>query len=75
MALSNQERVGKAMDLLRDGLNPFIEREMRSRFGDTWKAAVQSTLAYARQLHDQGDLPAGGFETQFTFAQALRRTR
>ena len=24
-----------------------------------------------RQLHDQGDLPAGGFETQFTFAQAL----
>ncbi|MDU6725433.1 MAG: DUF499 domain-containing protein, partial [Bradyrhizobium sp.] len=26
---------------------------------------------YARQLHDQSDLPAGGFETQFTFAQAL----
>jgi predicted AAA+ superfamily ATPase len=28
-------------------------------------------VAYARQLHDQGDLPAGTFETQFTFAQAL----
>ncbi len=28
-------------------------------------------MAYARQLHDQSDLPAGGFETQFTFAQAL----
>ncbi|MDU6669881.1 MAG: DUF499 domain-containing protein, partial [Bradyrhizobium sp.] len=28
-------------------------------------------VAYARQLHDQSDLPAGGFETQFTFAQAL----
>ena len=26
---------------------------------------------YARQLHDQSDLPAGGFETQFTFAQVL----
>ncbi len=28
-------------------------------------------MAYARQLHDQSDLPAGSFETQFTFAQAL----
>jgi predicted AAA+ superfamily ATPase len=28
-------------------------------------------VAYARQLHDQSDLPAGGFETQFTFAQVL----
>ena len=28
-------------------------------------------MAYARQLHDQSDLPAGGFETQFTFAQVL----
>jgi hypothetical protein len=28
-------------------------------------------VAYARQLHDQSDLPAGSFETHFTFAQAL----
>ena len=28
-------------------------------------------MAYARQLHDAGDLPAGSFETHFTFAQAL----
>ena len=28
-------------------------------------------MAYARQLHEQSDLPAGSFETQFTFAQAL----
>jgi Protein of unknown function (DUF499) len=28
-------------------------------------------VAYARQLHDQSDLPGGGFETQFTFAQVL----
>ena len=28
-------------------------------------------MAYARRLHDQSDLPAGSFETQFTFAQAL----
>ena len=32
---------------------------------------IDEWVAYARQLHDQGDLPAGGFETQFSFAQAL----
>jgi hypothetical protein len=32
---------------------------------------VDEWVAYARQLHDQNTLPAGGFETQFTFAQAL----
>ena len=32
---------------------------------------IDEWVAYARQLHDQGDLPAGGFETQFTFAQLL----
>ena len=32
---------------------------------------IDEWVAYARQLHDQRDLPAGTFETQFTFAQAL----
>ncbi|MBK9173225.1 MAG: DUF499 domain-containing protein [Chloracidobacterium sp.] len=32
---------------------------------------IDEWVAYARQLHDQSDLPGGGFETQFTFAQAL----
>jgi hypothetical protein len=32
---------------------------------------VDEWVAYARQLHDQSDLPAGSFETQFSFAQAL----
>lgn len=32
---------------------------------------IDEWVAYARQLHDQGVLPAGGFETQFTFAQVL----
>ena len=30
MAITNQERVGKAMDLLRVGLAPFVEREVQS---------------------------------------------
>ena len=32
---------------------------------------IDEWVAYARQLHDQTDLPAGSFETQFSFAQAL----
>ncbi|KAB2964430.1 MAG: ATP-binding protein [Thermoanaerobaculia bacterium] len=32
---------------------------------------IDEWVAYARQLHDQSDLPAGSFDTQFTFAQAL----
>jgi hypothetical protein len=32
---------------------------------------IDEWVAYARQLHDASDLPAGSFETQFTFAQAL----
>lgn len=32
---------------------------------------IDEWVAYARQLHDEADLPGGSFETQFTFAQAL----
>ncbi|MGE5619338.1 MAG: Swt1 family HEPN domain-containing protein [Sphingomonadaceae bacterium] len=32
---------------------------------------IDEWVAYARQLHETSDLPAGDFETHFTFAQAL----
>ncbi|MBI4617608.1 MAG: ATP-binding protein [Planctomycetes bacterium] len=32
---------------------------------------IDEWVAYARQLHEESDLPAGSFETQFTFAQVL----
>jgi hypothetical protein len=32
---------------------------------------IDEWVAYARQLHGNGGLPAGTFDTQFTFAQAL----
>ncbi len=35
---------------------------------------IDEWVAYARQLHEQNDLPGGNFETQFTFAQALTET-
>jgi predicted AAA+ superfamily ATPase len=32
---------------------------------------IDEWVAYARQLHDEGDLPGGSFETHFSFAQVL----
>jgi len=32
---------------------------------------IDEWVAYARQLHEDNDLPGGSFETHFTFAQAL----
>jgi predicted AAA+ superfamily ATPase len=32
---------------------------------------IDEWVAYARQLHDEGDLPGGSFEIHFSFAQAL----
>lgn len=45
-------------------------RELFNEYGPSI-ILVDEWVAYARQLHDQSDLPAGGFETQFSFAQAL----
>lgn len=45
-------------------------RELLNEYGPCL-ILIDEWVAYARQLHDQSDLPAGGFETQFTFAQVL----
>jgi len=58
---ADDERATSPGDLLRE---LFIEYGPCLILIDEW-------VAYARQLHDQSDLPAGGFETQFSFAQVL----
>ena len=45
-------------------------RELFNEYGPCL-ILIDEWVAYARQLHDQSDLPAGSFETQFSFAQAL----
>src|SRR5262245_31754615 len=44
-------------------------RELFNEYGPCL-VLVDEWVAYARQLHDKADLPAGSFETHFTFAQA-----
>ena len=47
-----------------------VLRELFNEYGPCL-ILIDEWVAYARQLHDQSDLPAGGFETQFSFAQVL----
>jgi hypothetical protein len=44
-----------------------VLRELFNAYGPCL-ILIDEWVAYARQLHDQSDLPAGTFETQFTFA-------
>jgi len=37
MAITNRERVGKALDILNDGLLPFVERELKSVYAERWQ--------------------------------------
>ena len=48
MAITNHERVGKALDLLKEELGTFVEREMKAQHAQLWfeqvKASVRETL-------------------------------
>ncbi|MBO0720791.1 MAG: DUF499 domain-containing protein [Blastocatellia bacterium] len=47
-----------------------VLRELMNEYGPCL-ILIDEWVAYARQLHDNADLPGGSFETHFTFAQAL----
>src|SRR5260370_961186 len=64
MALSNHERVGKALELLNDGLKPFVLREMQAVYGP--RAAEESRNSLRGESR-----PAGGAESQQWDTQAL----
>jgi len=53
MAITNHERVGKSLDLLRDGLRPFVEREMKLIYKEAWEDEVHAILSDTR-LKDTG---------------------
>ncbi|UBF30092.1 hypothetical protein K9N68_38580 (plasmid) [Kovacikia minuta CCNUW1] len=40
MSISNHERVGRALNLLKEGLYPYIEREMKAVYKDKWLLAT-----------------------------------
>lgn len=48
MAKTNHGRVGEALELLNEGLRPFVERELRAAHGDGWQESVQAAIRQDR---------------------------
>ncbi|MGK2959087.1 MAG: Swt1 family HEPN domain-containing protein [Acidimicrobiales bacterium] len=55
MAITNQERVGKALELLKSGLRPFVEREMKAQYGEKWAFEAQELVRDTRLAGGKGD--------------------
>ena len=54
MALSNRDRVRRALDVFKDGLLPFIERECRAGLGDAWQDQLLVELRGLRTAENGG---------------------
>jgi len=50
VAKSNRDRVGEALELLRAGLYPFVERELKTKFGDQWETKGRESLGAVASL-------------------------
>jgi predicted AAA+ superfamily ATPase len=48
MAITNLDRVGRGLELLRDGLQPYVERELQGKFGAGWETEVKVALGDKR---------------------------
>ena len=48
MAITNHERVGKALELLKEGLRPFVEREMKTQHAQLWFEELKASIPKAQ---------------------------
>ena len=48
MAITNHERVGNSLELLRSGLGPFVERELKARYGGARAGEAKEVLSDTR---------------------------
>ena len=44
MGKTNRDRISEGLELLRKGLLPFVEREMKAVYGDAWKKEAEKNL-------------------------------
>src|SRR5512139_2108309 len=61
MAITNYDRVGKALATVNSGLTPFVEREMKSAFGGKWFTTAKERLGSG--LHLAGTEQAPEWDT------------
>ena len=57
MAITNYERVGKALELLKEGLRPFLERELETRYGKYWITKVVENWKHELSWSEDEDQP------------------
>lgn len=54
MAITNSERVGKALDLLKDGLRPYVERELKATYKNRWLETAKPSFPVWQQPGKDG---------------------
>jgi hypothetical protein len=55
MAITNSERVGKALDVLKDGLRPFVERELKATYKNLWLETAKPSFPNWQQPGKDGE--------------------
>jgi ribonuclease III len=55
MGVSNRERIGKALDFLRQGLYFYVEQKMQAVHGSTWMTKAASHLRDHQKSKQQVD--------------------
>jgi hypothetical protein len=73
MAVTNHERVGRALALLTEGLAPFVARECRARYGEHWVGRV-ARHEYANPNDAQFLLTVLADQWREIFSKVLGRT-
>jgi len=59
MAVSNYERVGKGLELLKAGLAPFVERELKAQHAQRWFEEVKAAVVLQESLFRNETTPLG----------------
>ena len=49
VAVSNHERVGRALETLKAGLRPFVERELRAIYRKAWTTQISGIVAGSKR--------------------------
>jgi predicted AAA+ superfamily ATPase len=57
MAATNHERVGKALDNLKEGILPFVARELEAEYGKYWATTVTKNWKHDLTWIDDEDVP------------------
>ena len=55
MAMTNRDRVNRALELLYEGLHPYVVREMKAVYKTNWISAAQHALNTTLEIRPDGE--------------------